>query len=235
MAALLAYAVGDESGFFTGIEEFVAQGFDMAKEPVAALQSIHVLWSKQPDLFLRLLRLRDFRVAGPLLERRRYGIPEDTPAGFHLDDVKWWSDWLTELHASPEPTLACERLGHFLAVETDESTQREIVDRFDRSPGEQLAVLLHVLPGMHSVSVDDLSPSAIEWLLSHLGTTERHCYVYQPPLAALATEDFVQQRLIPLLLEDPAEPVREELLSILRAAGVRHRRRYVDDEGDLLG
>lgn len=129
----------------------------------------------------------------------------------------------------------CDRLGRFLALASDEATQRDIVRRFNQVARDRAVLTAYVLRCMPSVSVDDLSAGAVEWLLSELGWRDYTHVFDDPPLAALATEDFVQQRLIPMLLDGPGEPVHKNLLLTLRRAGACHRRRYVDEDGALIG
>jgi hypothetical protein len=234
MPALAAYVTGDVGGFFAAVESLAAGDVDWSAEPVNALEHVDVPWGDRPDILLKLLRTRDARLALAVLEGLGPYPGGETGLRCRLEDQEWWIEWLAQLDAEGQ-WFPCDRLGSFLALATDEATRRDIVRRFNQVARDRAVLATHVLRRMPSASIDDLSAGAIEWLLSELASPGYASGCDESLLTGLATEDFVQQRLIPMLLEGPDDQVRENLLLTLRQVGVRHRRRYVDEDGSLIG
>lgn len=233
MPALTAYVSGDIDGFFDAIENLATSEVDLSKEPVEALNAVNVPWADRSNILLELLHLRDAQLTLSVLDGLNLHHGNDTGLRCRLDDLKWWIEWLAHLDAEDDDLL-CQRLGSFLALATDEVTQRDIVRRFNRVARDRAVLAKYVLPRMPWVSVDDLSASAVGWLLRELASHGCTSDWDDSALASLATEDFVQQQLIPMFLDNPGETVRENLLLTLRQVGMRHRRRYVDEDGSLI-
>jgi hypothetical protein len=55
-----------------------------------------------------------------------------------------------------------------------------------------------------------------------------------PAITEVADEAFVRRELLPRLA-DASEPLRSNLVDVLRQTGNRHRQRYVDTSGGSVG
>jgi hypothetical protein len=86
-------------------------------------------------------------------------------------------------------------------------------------------IKIYVLTHMESVSTDDMSDDTIAFLLSDLSRNNA-IHEFFNPLGHVASERFVSERLIPLA-RSASDIVLKNLSIVLKAAGNRHRRRYL--------
>ena len=231
--SLLAYAVGDNEQFFFLLGQArESTSFDQ-ELALDALASIEVNWHGHEDLFLELVKTRREDVAQPLLESlRQYRSDNYQQVEFALSDLDWWLDWLDSLQV--ESYFLQAVLGEFLGERTDDETRRALVSQFNDVKPRRTKLDEFVLPHMPGLSLEMLNSDAVEWLTGQLNS--REFSAWDPPvISKLATEEFVTSRLLPLLLENPSERLRENLLMSLREAGRIHRRRYVGDTGEVVG
>ena len=234
VGALLAYASGEGDRFFELLNMARGADVDWSREPATkALGIVEVSWHGHEELFLNLLRTRQEALAKPLIES--LSAPsldgDEWEISCTISDLEWWIDWLAD---DRNDWTFPDRLGEFLAKGTDASTRQLIISGFNDGSLERALLadyVLHYLPGL---STDDLIPEAVEWLIGQL-STERYVFWRAPLIGQFTTEILVQERLLPLLLGDPPEPLRTRVLSSLIEAGRRHRRRYVGEDGRVLG
>ena len=113
--------------------------------------------------------------------------------------------------------------GHHLSADV----QEEFVSEFNKPKSKFRDVLHHfVVPYLPNLSTNAFSEDAVSLLLADLdresdaGSLEPHV------LGNTATEEFVTERLLPLLAE-VKEPRLTKLQAVLRQAGSRHNRRYL--------
>lgn len=108
-----------------------------------------------------------------------------------------------------------------------------ILDRFERYREERQVLEEFVLPHISALSTAKLSENAVESLIGSLNV--KLSSRWRPPLIGkIATEEVVEGRLMPLLLADPPERLRANLIIALEEAGRRHGRRYVGENGQVL-
>ena len=120
----------------------------------------------------------------------------------------------------------------FLAGCTDKHTRDEL-NRMFNSQADRRNVLILVLEEIDDLSFEDLSSDASEWLIARMRKSRYD--LWRPPLLArIATDEFVEERLLPLLIEEDSEPLRSNLHHLLDAIGRRHNKRYVRADGQPL-
>jgi hypothetical protein len=88
-------------------------------------------------------------------------------------------------------------------------------------------LLVHsVLPHFPDLTTDLFSEDTISFLLADLNRAGSAAGWPEHLLCRTATEQFVAERLLPLIA-DANPPLSENLRKVLRQAGSRHGRRYV--------
>ena len=104
--------------------------------------------------------------------------------------------------------------------------QRKFVLEFNK-PSSKFRLLLFqfVLPHFTDITTDMFSEDAISFLLATLSEEGSASHFRGHPLGRTATEEFVTERLLPLL-SDTKQPFLRNLRTVLRQAGSRHGRRY---------
>jgi len=235
MSALFAYAAGDDDVFFEILERVNRSSAAWATQAgaIEALGNVEVSWNGHGALLVELLRNKDIGLASSLFSsvRRHAGIGEDWGVACTLNDLAWWIEWLEQVKSD---YAFSSRLGEFLASGTDQATRTSIVARFNSIRSERRILDFYVLSSMAGLSLDSFEPDAVEWLVGQLNVRPYNSW-HSPLIGKIASENFVQERLLPLLLEDPPEPLRGNLLLSLREAGWFHRRRYIGDSDQILG
>jgi hypothetical protein len=101
------------------------------------------------------------------------------------------------------------------------------VSEFNKQDSPYRGVLDYmVLPYKKDISTDHFGEDAISFLFADLSKRE---YIYDFKghlLEETATESFVTEHLLPLL-PNAEEPLRSNLIKVLKEVGKRHGKRYV--------
>ncbi|HEY0150961.1 MAG TPA: SIR2 family protein [Longimicrobium sp.] len=183
-------------------------------------------WAEHRDTLLRLICSEDHGVSISILSAvRRLDSPqlalcpdEVLPLLRRLLELcKGDSDSSTMWHA----TL----LGEFLGGQVNAEARQLLVEAFNTGDLDtRRALSHHVLQHTPNLSTAELSPPAISYLLEELQSGDRARF-HRPLLGLLATEEFVENSLLPLA-SGLRDEVRKSLRDVLDAAGSRHGRRY---------
>ena len=194
-------------------------------EPVQLLDHIECDWSGREDLFVDLLRLRDVRLA-----RAVFGssAPPTLPSLGNLDigPIDWWLDWMMEEWAGDGDNWFPLQLGGLFGSHLSADAQEEFVSEFNKPRCKFRGVLLRfVVPALPDLSTDAFSEDALSLLLADLDRESGAPRFERHVLGSTATEEFVTERLLPLLA-GAKEPRLSRLQTVLRQAGSRHNRRY---------
>ena len=234
--ALIAYARGETNAFFQIIERIIASDSELWQDPsIDAFAHVDIEWRGHEDLVLTLLRMRKESLATPLLQSLNRYSEGKWRVSCAIDDLPWWIDWLTNPETSGrEAYLFVNRLGEFLGAGTDESTVEAILEHFETRNEDRQVLAQLVLNHIPALSIDMLSENAVEWLIGTLNSGSFRQWD-SPLIGKIATEDIVEGRLLPLLLADPPERLRSNLMAALEEAGRRHGRRYIGENGQVLG
>ncbi|GAA0973858.1 hypothetical protein GCM10009555_029280 [Acrocarpospora macrocephala] len=229
--ALLAYAAGGDSVFLEDIRRISSQEALFQGDEIKALRGVKIGWAGYEDTLIELLRYRKLLLTRSLLDAK---IPSrDDPAwvlNIRLADVEWWVDSLRLFESMDWHVV--DRLGRFLAVATDDTTRQRMILLFNTAPTYRQPLHDYVFPRLDELSLDSFDTGALEWLLGQLSIPRPPWEL--PLIATIATESFIQDRMLPLLLDNPPSPLRENLTRALHNLGRLHRRRYIREDGEPM-
>ena len=216
----------DFAPVFQALGELVEMGDEQRHEqPLQILAGLKCDWTGQEELFVKLLRLRDVRLAALLLSGP---IPPSLPGLGNLDigPIYWWLEWMTEVCASGANTWFLRQLGGLFNNHLNRDVQREFVFEFNKPSSKFRRLLFQfVLPHFTDITTDMFSEDAISFLLADLSDEGSTLPSRGHLLGSTATEEFVTERLLPLL-SDIKQSLSKKLHTVLRRAGSRHGRRY---------
>ena len=216
----------DHNPVFRALEALVGMSDDERKsEPMQLLGDIECDWSGRAGLFVDLLRLRDVRLA-----RAMFGhtVPPMLLGLGNLDigPIDWWLDWMMEEWTGDGGEWFLRQLGGLFGNHLSADVQEEFVSEFNKPSSKFRGVLLNfVVPALPDLSTDAFSEDAISLLLGDLYRESGAPGFEWHVLGSTATEEFVTERLLPLLA-GAKEPLLGRLQAVLRQAGSRHNRRY---------
>jgi len=227
--AALFNALGpSEHGFvFAELEAFAAMpALERLQEPQHLIEQMKVDWYGHEELFVRLLRLRDGRLANRLLESVGSGL-DPTIGYLQIGDIAWWLEWLSD--DSEEPAVRWrlqDRLSALFAERLNAEDYKRFVAEFNRKDTRYRELLAHsILKPKGDLTTDDFSEDALTFLLNDLHESQPYA-VMGLLLGNTATETFVTERLLPML-QGAQGTLRSNLLNVLNEAGKRHGRRYI--------
>jgi SIR2-like domain len=235
--AFLWHAAQREDRFFSTLERLHQSETDWSAEPLGTFDmGPDIDWRGHQELFIALLRERHVELAQAMLKSLRFWSSEVDAfaSSINSDEIEWWLEWVTELGEDGSAAVTGS-LGPFLAIAATPDATDALLEHFADGTGEvRKALAYHVLGSVRGLRLADLTDEAITWAVNDLGSTtvEEHL-VEESLLANVATEDFVEEILLPKLKE-AGDPLRSNLLAVIRKAGERHRRRYVTTTGQAL-
>ncbi|MGJ5816414.1 hypothetical protein [Paludibaculum fermentans] len=195
------------------------------KEPIHLLEQVEVDWRGKESLLVKLLKLRDVGLGRALLQKivhRQEAIGE-----IEIGAIEWWLEWIGELHTSKDGWWFAYEISSMFSRALSPDARNRFVAEFNRPESQFRGLLAEwILPRFSNITTDLLSEEAIAFLLSDLACSELTSGFHGHLLGSAATEQFVVERLLPLL--DEAEPpLSNNLRHVLISAGGRHARRYV--------
>lgn len=199
------------------------------KQPFQIFRRIEFDWTGKEALFVSLLRLRDLEIASALFGG---SSPPDVPNLGKLDigQIEWWLEWMKDvLGDEPEKSdyWFLNQLGELFGEHLESDTQNLFVDEFNRSGSKFRQILLRfVLPCFKNITTETFSDDSISFMLADLNREGSVSSFYGHLLGKTATEQFVIERLLPLLA-DAKPPFSKNIHRVLIQAGSRHGRRYV--------
>jgi hypothetical protein len=118
------------------------------------------------------------------------------------------------------------QLGEFIADHGDDSTRAAVVKEFNTGENRLRQLMGWVLPRM-AVTTDELSEEALEWFVAGLEDPVL-MLLGEPVLASLATEEFLETRILPLCDPGRAGPkVAQNAHKVLTSGGKRFGRRLL--------
>ena len=228
-AMLHCVSPADFAPIFQALGELVEMSDEQRQEqPLQMLQILNRLegdWAGQEELFVQLLKLRDVRLAVALLGG---SIPPLLPGlgNLNIGPIYWWLEWMMEVDASGANTWFLDPLGGLFGAHLNREVQHEFVSEFNESSSKFRRLLARfVLPHLTDITTEMFSEDAVSFLLADLSCEGSESSVRGNLLGGTATEEFVTERLLPLL-GDTKQPFLGNLHTVLRRAGSRHGRRY---------
>lgn len=225
-AVLLTTTGADQSdGVFEALESLQERDAERNRfDNCHLLSDVPLEWIGREDLFIDLLKLRNLDLALALLQpfnNVKSSIGEVHIGEVHIGDVDWWLDWIVEA----KNYWLTYYLSLLFSAHLPDEKRSEFLHKFNHESGKHRHALQRLLPRMFGdLSTDDLSPDAISFLLADLSRTERLNWDGHL-LGAVATDRFVEEKLLPLAISSPSLAITK----VLEQAGKRHGRRYVAD------
>ena len=214
---------------FQALGELVGMTDEQRREqPLQLFDHFECDWTGQEGLLVRLLRLRDVWVAESLL---CHSFPPSILGltNLGIGAIDWWLDWMMEVQSRSSGWRVLAGLGGLFGQHLNVEVQNEFVCEFNKPDSKFRRLLLRfVLPSFTDITTDIFSDEAISFLLADLSRKGSTSSFYGHLLGSTATEDFVIERLVPLL-PDAKQPLLGNLHSVLRQAGSRHSRRYFSE------
>lgn len=222
---LLRFAAGDDDGCARVLGEMIGST-DWSVEPVFALGALQEFWPTRIELLANLLREDQAELSRSLLtslDFSSFGPGEVEHVA--IPDLEYWLSQI--VHFAKVDDISAVALSQFVARIADSATVAEMGAAIEASEGpRRFALCRCLLPVMPDVALVNLSNELVDWLVANIENLKP--WGSPHPLAVHATEDFVEQRLVPLLVDSRDGPM---LRAILVHAGRRHGRRYVDEDG----
>ena len=216
----------DFAPVFQALGELVEMGDEQRHEqPLQILAGLKCDWTGQEELFIQLLRLRNVRLATLLFGG---SSPPSVPGlgNLNIGPIYWWLEWMMEVCASGANTWFFDQLGGLFGNHLNRDVQHEFLFEFNKPSSKFRRLLFQfVLPNFTDITTDMFSEDAISFLLADLSDEGSALPPRGHLLGSTATEEFVTERLLPLL-SDIKQPLSKKLHTVLRRAGSRHGRRY---------
>lgn len=195
-------------------------------QPVRILSEVEFDWTGQEELFVKLLKLRDMQLASALFGGA--SPPSISSLGnLEIRPIDWWLEWMLAVGSVSDHFWFLQQLGGLFAMHLEDEVQNEFVAEFNKTSSKFRRLLLRfVLPNRSDITTEVFSEEAISYLLADLNRTDSAPPFCGSLLGKTATEQFVTERLLPLV-PTAERPLLENLHEALRQAGSRHGRRYV--------
>jgi hypothetical protein len=197
-------------------------------EPTHLLKQIKVNWAGNEVLFVKLLGLHESSLALAVVEQI-YNEMECELGRIEIEGFESWLDWLIGEKDPSVRYMLLDRMSWLFATCLSKEAREAFVKEFNKSGSKYRDVLSHsILLRQNDLSTDDFSPDAISFLLADLGRIDLRNYWCGHLLGQTATEQFVAERLLPLVPEAKGL-LLSNIKKVLRQAGSRHGRRYLVD------
>lgn len=227
--AALLYCVTptDLTPVFQAVRELIEKSNEERREEsLKLLKKIEFDWTGKEELLVQLLKVRDMEIASVLLGNV-CPIRIPTLGNLEIGLIDWWLEWMLEMNSTEEGHWFVNQLGSLFAAHLNNEVQDKFVVEFNKSGSKFRRLLLHtVLPYRNDITTEAFSEDAISFMLADL-SQEGSVHSYRRHLLGnTATEQFVTERLLPLL-PDAKQPLLKNLHDVLRKAGSRHGKRYV--------
>ncbi|HZL11847.1 MAG TPA: hypothetical protein VFC65_17835 [Prolixibacteraceae bacterium] len=232
LKAALSYSISiekDQNLAFKALEELLDLHFEsLAKEPFKLISHMDKLdWVGREVLFVKLLKLRNMKLAYCLCERLVvYGKPNHQLI-FDIGSINWWLDWFTEYFESKSlEWMFIDRVPSFISAHITTDKRNEFIKEFNNPKSKYRNVLIRtVISKINGLVLDDFTEETITYLLDDLKRPRSEFYENRI-LTNIATETFVNERLIPRL-ESVENIESENLKNLIESIGVKHKRRYL--------
>lgn len=196
------------------------------QEPTHLLKQIDINWAGNEALFVQLLKLRESHLALAVVDQV-YSERECPLGRIEIGPIEWWLDWFIGESDSDARFMIQERMSWLFATCLSKEARQAFVTEFNKSGSKYRTVLSHsILLRQNDLTTDDFSADAVSFLLADLGRVNISYFWRGHLLGQTATEQFVSERLLPLVPE-AKDLLLSNLQKVLRQAGSRHGRRYL--------
>jgi len=146
---------------------------------------------------------------------------------FEIGPIEWWLTWLIEEKGDESKSWFSYLVPWLFARVLSPGGRRAFVVEFNKEGSRFRSLLARsVLPYLPDLTTDSFSEGAVSFLLAELNRTGTAGGFQASLLGSAATEQFVNERLLPLV-SDAKPPLSDNLRFALGQAGSRHGRRYI--------
>lgn len=227
-AALLIYCANpnDTEAVFTAIDNALDGKISFGAE-LPSLNHVSLNWDGKKELFLKILRSRNKSLIQAILPS---GIPSefDSLGDVDFGDIEDLLDYIKSEIATNGSDLDWfgDKVASVIGCHCDLKTMyRFIAILADEESEHRATVSQMILPFCEHVTSSEMPESSLSYLLAEMRGPKRRPWK-QHLIAEVADEEFVQERLLPLLTE--AEDLFQiNLREVLEYVGRRHGRRYL--------
>jgi hypothetical protein len=192
--------------------------------PFNFLDSIEIDWKGREAFFLKLLELRDVNLASAIMGGT-YPVTLKNLGELDLGDVTWWLKWMHDEMNDDEGGWFLFRLGDLFGTYACTRNRKAFIKEFNER-SEFRSLLQSYVLGRLDITTDEIDDDAISFMLAELSKKKAEHNFGTGLLGSAATESFITDRVLPLLIK-AQEPLRGNLYMILERAGSRHGRRYL--------
>lgn len=217
-------APNNQTPIFAALGEFVSMTHSAREHAyIQLLDQIEINWTGQEALLVALLKLRDPTIAIAVVESS--GVLLEPRTGLlDIGPIEWWLEWVSEF--IDDNFILAERLSSLFLSRLPNAVRNLFLEDFNRATSKHRRVLLRwILIRMEKLTTDDFSSDAVSFLLADLNHAPIHWWRGHL-IGQTATEQFVTERLLPLLPEADSI-LSDNLKNVLSQAGSRHGRRYL--------
>jgi hypothetical protein len=200
----------------------------LSEEPFSLLSSIDISWVGHEVLLVKLLKLRNSTLAYHLCDLFTTWSKSNDQLILDIGPIEWWLNWFEEfVYSGSQEWMFTDRVPSVLTRFVSKDKRMEIVQEFNRPDSKYREILSnHFLPRIDDLKLEDISIDGIEFLLRQVGKV-RINHWNRNLLVELSTEDFVQNRLIPLLEKSDDAEEKNNIAHLIHAIGKNHKRRYL--------
>jgi len=155
------------------------------------------------------------------------GVWDYAVGQLEIGPIEWWLEWLVDESNTDSGYWLQDRISWLFSSCLSKETRQSFVDEFNKPRSKYRMVLAHsLLLRQNDLTTDDFSADAVSFLLADLDRSTSDNSFHGLLLGRTATEQFVDDRLLPLIPEAKG-PLLSNLQEVLRQAGSRHGRRYI--------
>jgi hypothetical protein len=192
-------------------------------EPIHLLKQLDIKWTGHGDLFVNLLKLRDPKLAFALIYPLLHCVEKNILDKLDLKPIDWWFDWIME----ENDFWLTYVITNLLSISLNQGDRDSILIEFNKPNSKYCSVIAHSAHYLlNDITTNELSEEAISFLLADLNKLGAMNALNPNPLGRMATEQFVEGRLFPLL-PDAKGHLLTNLKLVIWEAGERHGRRYI--------
>lgn len=184
-------------------------------------------WIGHEILFVKLLKLRNLKLAYNLCHKLVLG--NEDYGGFVIDigPINWWLEWFTEIVTSNrEKWIFTDRVASVIASHISKDKRQELILEFNNPNSFYRKILSEVvLTRMPDLKLEDFTQESLSYLFEELNT-KKIDFLDRSILSDIATEQFVNERMVPFL-KSMEGTGRMNLEKLIERIGKKHKRRYL--------
>ncbi|TAE84375.1 MAG: hypothetical protein EAY81_07650, partial [Bacteroidetes bacterium] len=232
LKAALCYSISESKEHvlvFQALEELLMMDpSSLQKENFELLSRMESLdWIGHEELFVKLLKLRNVKLAYNLCNK--LALEHDDVSGFVIDigPINWWLEWFAEfIKSNSEEWMFTDRVPRVITSHISKDKRQELISEFNNPKSKYRKILSQVvLIRMPDLKLEDFTKESLSYLFEEL-KTKRIDFLDRSILSDIATEQFVIERMLPLLTN--MEGVgHKNLEKLIERIGKKHKRRYL--------